>query len=666
MDKAAINRPFSTIKVILPTTNYSPNIIIDDAIPDLAGSIYMENYLSIFQFALTPSKTNSYIQDIYNSRAERDLEIASREIIENVNRESSHRNIFVSDKPLVLIKSYTIQNGYANEKFLDDKSPRTSMVKLKENPFYIFNINLITNKLLEFIIEFTKPNNTYEVLIARIPTIIGRGTIDFIYLLTTLFNNVEVIKYEESMWIKDSFIVIAKGPIHNNFKAIKNKLGSILRQEDIKSQRQLTLKTDHLDGRRLTSLFGSPNESPYSRGYNTKSSRGNSFLEEWKKFSRAVCLEIFRFHKILTLSIASNTLINPYQDFLKSGDVIAGDYKCNHMLEIIEFSAYLKINHVNHYIQEYQKDHMMKYEEYLTNYKEESTTPILMYNQITREIPYQKEDVYPNNISFGKRGQIKLFLAEVRYLTKILPHLRTNKKKLIIYIGAAPGVHILNVIKMFHNDTITWALYDSVKYCSELEDIDNLSKYNIELYHKYFTEVEIELYKNNSLYKDYDIHLISDIRTVSSGEPSTEDLIRDYNLENNIVTSLSPKTCFLKWRYPYITPRDKVNNLYRVNRVIGNITEEWVQSFTYPESSEMRMYIEGPNYTLKSISTEECLTADKRLQWYKMIGRYTEKNSNQLQYKLSNCLCNDCCIMNYTVDDCNKNGIELTIQHMNF
>lgn len=661
MDKAAINRPFLTIKVILPTTNYSPNIVLEDATPDLAGSIYMENYLSIFQFALTPSKTNSYIQDIYNSRVERDLEIASREIIENVNRESSRRNIFVSDKPLVLIKSYTIQNGYANEGFLDDKSPRTSMVKLKENPFYIFNINLITNKLLEFIIEFTKPNSTYEVLIARIPTIIGRGTIDFIYLLTTLFNDVEVVKYEESMWIKDSFIVIAKGPIHNNFKAIKNKLGSILRQEDIKSQRQLTLKTDHLDGRRLTSLFGSPNESPYSRGYNTK---GSSFLEEWKKFSRAVCLEIFRFHKILTLSIASNTLINPHQEFLKSVDIIeAGDFKYNYMSEIIEFPEYLQIDHVNHYILEHKDDHMNKYNNYLTNYKEESTTPILMYNQITREIPYKEKDVYPNKISFGKRGQIKLFLAEVRYLTKILSHLKSTKKKLIIYIGAAPGVHILNVIKMFHNDSITWALYDSVKYCNELEDQVNISKYNIELYHKYFTEVEIELYKNNSLYKDYDIHLISDIRTVSSGEPSTEDLIRDYNLENSVVTNLNPKTCFLKWRYPYISPTDKANNLYRV---IGNVTEEWIQSFTYPESSEMRMYIEGPNYTLKSVSSEECLIADRKLQWYKMIGRHTERNSNQLQYKLSNCLCNDCCIMNYTVDECNKNGIKLTIEHMNF
>jgi hypothetical protein len=233
--------------------------------------------------------------------------------------------------------------------------------------------------------------------------------------------------------------------------------------------------------------------------------------------------------------------------------------------------------------------------------------------------------------------------------------LQGNNPKLIIYAGAAPGNHILDIIKKFHNSSITWILYDTAKFHNNIEQ--NKSKYNIIIENKFIDDNVINEYiLPTSVYRNHDKHIISDIRFTINDEPTTEDLLRDYSIENNLVMKLNPKTAFLKWRYPYI---EKNSNL-TFKRVFGSITEEWIQPFAKQDSSELRLYITG-EYYLKDINTSDILTADNRMALYKYIDRYIPRIIKSEYMLISSCKCNDCSLLNILAYQCKKLNIYLTV-----
>jgi hypothetical protein len=203
-------------------------------------------------------------------------------------------------------------------------------------------------------------------------------------------------------------------------------------------------------------------------------------------------------------------------------------------------------------------------------------------------------------------------------------------------------------------------LYDKASFHHALEDEDNQMKYNIIIRKEFFTEEEIKkLSSSNSVFRSHEKHVISDIRFTTEEKPTTADLIRDYTLENTIVMNIQPKTAMLKWRYPYL---DKEDNETVFERVQGSVTEEWLQPFAKPTSSELRLYLEGPVFKLKEIRPDDSRRADFVMAAYKVIDRYIPRLIKQEDMLLSSCRCNDCSLLNLIAVDCRNHGIELDVQ----
>jgi hypothetical protein len=104
---------------------------------------------------------------------------------------------------------------------------------------------------------------------------------------------------------------------------------------------------------------------------------------------------------------------------------------------------------------------------------------------------------------------------------------------------------------------------------------------------------------------------------------------------------VNPKTALLKWRYPFVDS----NETFQFERVQGVVTEEWLQIFPKPKSTELRLYLEGPfDQPYRIITEQMCNNTDELMFAYKIGGRFHRRNIEK--YELNNsCYCNDCCLL---------------------
>lgn len=125
-----------------------------------------------------------------------------------------------------------------------------------------------------------------------------------------------------------------------------------------------------------------------------------------------------------------------------------------------------------------------------------------------------------------KAGQRKLFLSELEFLCAY-PGID------VLYIGAAPGIHIAGLVKLFPN--IKFYLYDPRDFFDGLKDYTN-----IEIHQKFFDKTDAAKYKGKVL-------LISDIRT---GE-SIENIEIDMKFQKEWCEIVKPHMALLKFRLPF-------------------------------------------------------------------------------------------------------------------
>lgn len=167
------------------------------------------------------------------------------------------------------------------------------------------------------------------------------------------------------------------------------------------------------------------------------------------------------------------------------------------------------------------------------------------YNQFTRLLaphapkrPYKKpseeERGHPPTLHWGQR---KLLLSEIEFLT-----LYGQLSREVVYIGAAPGTHILILAALFPNHH--FYLYDSQDFNPVLR-----SQKNITCYQTLFT------LETASIYQSRPILLISDIRT-ANGQLSFEafeDCVGvDMNFQKKIYETIIPVKALFKFRFPFI------------------------------------------------------------------------------------------------------------------
>lgn len=124
-----------------------------------------------------------------------------------------------------------------------------------------------------------------------------------------------------------------------------------------------------------------------------------------------------------------------------------------------------------------------------------------------QELKYRprKPDEDRSTVHFGQR---KLYLSEMEFLTNITREIDTknDKKIVVIYAGAAPGIHISSLSLMF--PFVKFVLVDPAKF-----QVKKTSK--IEIIQDFFTDKMAEDMKQE--YKNCLRYFISDIRLYGPG-----------------------------------------------------------------------------------------------------------------------------------------------------
>lgn len=143
-------------------------------------------------------------------------------------------------------------------------------------------------------------------------------------------------------------------------------------------------------------------------------------------------------------------------------------------------------------------------------------------------------------------GQRKLLMTELAFLTQISGWTRqTLAEPIIVYAGAAPGLHLPLLSSLF--PTMTFHLYDPVPF-------GLIATPRLHLYQRKFTDEDARAWAGRS-----DVIFISDIRTadhvVMSVEQNEASIIQDLRMQETWYHLIKPVAALLKFRLPYPSPQ---------------------------------------------------------------------------------------------------------------
>lgn len=213
-------------------------------------------------------------------------------------------------------------------------------------------------------------------------------------------------------------------------------------------------------------------------------------------------------------------------------------------------------------------------------------------------------------------GQLKLFITTLNFLLDNI-----KKNDIVLYIGSGKGYNIPILIEAFMAYNIEWHLYDPAGHCSSLERNGDIYVNNI-----YFTIEEAKKFVRNNI-KENRLVFISDIRTTedTDGSVRSSDLLKNYELQNDILNFLDPRVSFLKWRCPF--PDDWIRNF---DIPCG---KEYLQPYVSKFSNELRLVCKSP-YTFKTITKYDSECYEELLYYYNKILR-RKNNIKIVTYILS-------------------------------
>lgn len=146
-----------------------------------------------------------------------------------------------------------------------------------------------------------------------------------------------------------------------------------------------------------------------------------------------------------------------------------------------------------------------------------------------------------NNMHFGQR---KLLISEIYAITQYYVHHGHMGDPVVLYIGAAPGTHLMTLQGMFPR--IKFILFDSARFDRDLLALPS----TFLIYREYFTDETCLSIKSKLDNKT--LVLISDIRRGASETGTFEDGVEeDMMLQKQWVMSLRPAISLLKYRMSY-------------------------------------------------------------------------------------------------------------------
>lgn len=199
---------------------------------------------------------------------------------------------------------------------------------------------------------------------------------------------------------------------------------------------------------------------------------------------------------------------------------------------------------------------------------------MIRYPQDLRLSPEDPRMLYDGKVTFMKNqhlGQLKLFSNELEFMLSFVCTPDT-RKKIVLYIGAGPGNHLVYLTKMF--PTVEWHLFDC-RFDDRLRTIKN-----VQVFQRYFLEEDTIRYSELNKDPNIDLFLISDIRdmTYDSKNWSAKEelkLLKDLELQRSWVVALKPKVSMLKFRLPFPEPE--------VFSLVGGETIRYLDGIIYKQ-----------------------------------------------------------------------------------
>ncbi|RNF19703.1 uncharacterized protein Tco025E_04005 [Trypanosoma conorhini] len=239
------------------------------------------------------------------------------------------------------------------------------------------------------------------------------------------------------------------------------------------------------------------------------------------------------------------------------------------------------------------------------------------------------ENVVVKGLHFGQR---KLLLSEVEFLSAYMEAPRaSNKALLVVYAGAANGSHLPFLFGLFA--TIKFILIDPAPFCAEVREIAKDRKGSVlELVEGYCTD-ELCLRLSRAYSSEYDILLVSDIR---SGEPVTQSnkentamIMRDNEMQRSWCWSLKAEAALLKFHPPYPRCKDAASRYYDAADDTPDSVEYMDGSRLFgvwapKSSSEVRLCVEGPFVPGATVPMRQydCTLHEEQCYFYNTEDRY--------------------------------------------
>ena len=229
---------------------------------------------------------------------------------------------------------------------------------------------------------------------------------------------------------------------------------------------------------------------------------------------------------------------------------------------------------------------------------------------------HTNEKVYRRGMNLPNThwGQLKLFTSELVFLTHYYDQTEVSD---LVYVGAAPGEHIVPLSKMF--PTIKFHLFDKNDFDGRLNQCKN-----VEINKRYFDEEDIKMWKTKACL------FISDIRTLSYDSSKTkiedmkknEDIVwEDMNLQRAWVEEIKPRYSLLKFRLPYAEKFELEKG--KTRDYLDGIV--YIQPFCKPVSSETRLCVPGKQITERKW---DIVSYERKLFHHNFTTRHKTKFTN--------------------------------------
>lgn len=198
-------------------------------------------------------------------------------------------------------------------------------------------------------------------------------------------------------------------------------------------------------------------------------------------------------------------------------------------------------------------------------------------------------------------GQAKLLLAEMDFLAQ-----HASQGNLVVYAGAADGLHIPTLDAIFARLKLRWQLFDPEEFSLRVKKWQATDPERIRVFRQGFSADAF--LRSQGGEEEEEVLFISDIR--SSGGRD-EAIMRDQATQMAWVLQMQPKACCLKFRGPY----DYTEETRYFDYLDGKMR---LQAWAGPNSTELRLVCTKPYDALKRYDSKHL---EEAMAWHNRHGR---------------------------------------------